>query len=120
MGVQVYRGDVHAPDVLLRVVEKPSAEVHERRKDIARLLLETPDKDLRRPQDDFAIKIKRLFRPQWEEMRATGKCHNLLYCFMLLVWGQAPSDTQDVEGMNFVLQGIATVAPRLGQMLEWS
>ena len=32
---------------------------------------------------------------------------------MLIVRGQAPSDTQDVEGMNFVLQGIAKVAPRL-------
>ena len=73
------------PMVLLRVVEKPSAEVHQRRKDIARLLLETPDKDLRRPRDDFAIKIKRLFRPQWEEMRATGSCPNSLYCFMLVV-----------------------------------
>ena len=101
------------PMVLLRVVEKPSAELHERRKDIARLLLETPDKDLRRPQDDFAIKIKRLFRPQRDEMRATGKRPNSLYCFMLIVRGQAPSNTQDVEGMNFVWQGIAKVAPRL-------
>ena len=46
-------------------------------------------------------------------MRATGNCPNSLYCFMLMVRGQARSDTQDVEGMNFVWQGIAKVAPRL-------
>eukprot|EP00959_Pyramimonas_sp_CCMP1952_P074928 1565791-Pyramimonas_sp.AAC.1 len=46
-------------------------------------------------------------------MQVTGECSERLYAWLLVVRSRLPHDTQDVEGMNSVLQRMCDIAPNM-------
>ena len=67
--------------------------------------------DLKDPYNDITIKIKQQFPDELEAAANTGKCP-LDLCVCILLWRSTLSgQTQDIEGMNSVLQAATARAP---------
>eukprot|EP00959_Pyramimonas_sp_CCMP1952_P129643 2711272-Pyramimonas_sp.AAC.1 len=101
------------PFLFLKVLEEPSAERSETRKTIASLLLEKRDCCLEEMHGDLSLKAKAMFRDAWETMRDTGTCRADLYAWLLILRSRMPFDTQEVEGMNSVIQIMTRIAPSM-------
>jgi hypothetical protein len=103
------------PLKLLLLVERPASEVDERRRQLAKELLDTPICCLRSSClfSDAPEKVRDSFGAQLREVVATGKCPADLHSFLLLVRSHLALDTQEIEGANSVLQAMAKAAPQL-------
>lgn len=102
---------------MLHLCELPATEDHPvrtvLRRGVARALLDTSVDELQRmsPFSDVPEKTKVLFHGELQEAAATGRCPLKLYTFALLMRARLPCETQEVEGMNSVLQKISDAAP---------
>ena len=105
------------PRLFLHIVESYPHIPDDRRKDIARLLLDTSDANLDRAEDDFATKMKQLYKTEFEHMAATGECNATLFMHLLLVRAQLTGESQSIEGRNSVLQRMAKAAPNMSHAL---
>ena len=99
--------------MLLQLVEQPAADYCAKRQQVAIRLRDTPDEDLTNRYNDFEIKLKHAFADELNQAAASGTCPSTLFSFMRLVRSKLPSETQDIEGMNSVLQRMAKLAPNL-------
>ena len=75
----------------------------------------TPEADYTDPYMDFSIKFVALFLWELQQIASTGFCPIRLFVWLLVLRSQMPADTQDVEGMNSVLQWMTKCAPTLRQ-----
>ena len=66
------------------------------------------------PYNDISIKIKRWYRAELEHARDTGECPVSLFCYLIFLRSLLPSDTQDIEGMNNILQRLNKLATNYG------
>ncbi|CAK0813601.1 unnamed protein product, partial [Prorocentrum cordatum] len=98
---------------LLRALEDPSGAASELRKDIAYDLLRAQPGDLSALGGDLALKVRDIFLYDWATMQISGECSPRLYAWLLVLRSKLPHDTQDVEGMNSVLQRMCSIAPRM-------
>ena len=101
------------PLLLLVLVEKAAHLICERRKTVAALLLATDNAELRRNQDDFAVKTKALFRDELKMSADAGRCCSNLFSFMVMVRSQLTGESQCIEGRNSILQIMSKRAPRM-------
>ena len=69
------------------------------------------------PYMDFAWKFVSCFRQELAQVASTGVCPLSLFLFILILRSQMPSDTQDVEGMNSILQWMTKIAPTIKKAL---
>ena len=94
------------PMMILVLCQKPPHECHPRRAFVAGMIRQTPDDDLKRqsPFSDVPIKMKHLYPRELEEAHATGTCPFNLYLFVLILRARLPCESQEVEGVNSVLQ----------------
>jgi len=65
------------------------------------------------PYSDFSRKMVILFRQELIIVRDTGRCPLSLSVFMLLVRKEMASNAQPVEGLNSVIQKMASEAPNM-------
>ena len=99
------------PLLLLYVVEAPHYVADATRKAVAQHLLSINDNVLDVNDDDFTLKTKRMFAVELEQMAQTGICPIGLYVHILIFRACLPTDMQDIEGRNSVLQRLASAAP---------
>ena len=99
------------PLILLKLLEEGSEEPSEMRKSLAEVWLEATDGELLTKYCDVPFKLRKLFASEIAVVRATGKVPHNLFGFLLLLRSMIPVDTQDIEGMNSVLQTICRQAP---------
>ena len=59
------------------------------------------------------MKVRDLFLAEWQHVASDGTVPLKLYIFILLLRSEAPTDMQEVEGMNSVLQLMSKRAPTL-------
>ncbi|CAK0893467.1 unnamed protein product, partial [Prorocentrum cordatum] len=101
------------PQRLLCLAMEPAAVPHELRKDIARTLVESDSRALHRT----AAKIKALFEPELRECMLSGKLSASLWAPIHMVGQSWKGDTQEIEGINNVIQVRCDRAPRIGMGL---
>ena len=95
------------------VRSKPHVVVCERRQCIVAKLLASGDEELQQAKSGIAIKYKKLFANEFVHCKEVGTC-SVKLCVFLLQWrSQLPFDTQEVEGMNNVLQEMTRRAGHL-------
>ena len=69
------------------------------------------------PYMDFTRKFLAMFDADLQNVADTGLCPLALFVFVLVLRSQLPSDTQDIEGMNSILQWMTKVAPTIKKSL---
>jgi hypothetical protein len=102
------------PLLLLWFLEAPPGEAYEKRQHIARDLLAKTGDQLERTYSDITVKLRGFFLDEFREVCSTGKCPPRLFGALLVLRSKLPHNTQDIEGMNSILQIMHRVAPRLG------
>ena len=107
----------YMPLLLLRFVETPYDRPCTPRQSIANMLLDNPTCCLRVKTSDIATKLKALFLLELREAAASGLCNRMLWVFILLIRSQLPLGTPQIEGMNSIIQRMATGAPHIGLAL---
>lgn len=101
------------PWLLLGLLQSGPHVVCEHRRAISAKLLGTDNESLNRDSSDITIKCKKVFLKELEDCKAAGTCPIKLYVFLLQWRSQLPFDTQEVEGMNNVLQEMTRRAGHL-------
>ena len=101
--------DIHFS--IMAMLEKRHDEPDDRRKVIARQILETPDDSFDRVPNamftDVPMKLKHMYFDSLQIARDTGCCPAPLYVFLLLYRARLPYQNQSVEGHISVMQSIA-------------
>ena len=104
----------------LNLVSAPPHEVCERRSNIAAALLGMDACCLHSDSAWSNVHIV-LFKRYWDEwgiVRDTGRCPGRLFASVLMIRYQMEFDTQDREGLNSVIQAMATAALALKHSLH--
>ena len=98
------------PLKILQLLERPSDQPHDLRKDIANLVLFLDDEALSRECRfaDVLQKSRQLHRVDWETIRDTGCIPPRLYAFLLLYRSRLTYQNQTVEGLISVMQRFAS------------
>jgi hypothetical protein len=102
------------PVLLLWFLEAPPGEAYEKRQQIAKDLLAKTGDQLERTYSDITVKLRGFFMDEFREVCSTGKCPPRLFGALLVLRSKLPHNTQDIEGVNSILQIMHRVAPRLG------
>eukprot|EP00959_Pyramimonas_sp_CCMP1952_P100233 2096159-Pyramimonas_sp.AAC.1 len=110
---RVYAGLRSYPLCLLRVLDYPKDARYDARQNLARTFLDESAVNLHSNTSDVSLKLRMAFRPEWEEMAASGQCPTVLWTWLVLFRAAIPIDTQDVEGFNSILQLMSDRAPPL-------
>jgi len=104
------------PRLFLLVVEHPADVVDVRRQNwAADLLAASPSALQSDPFDGFTFKAREAFKAELQVLAATGRCPTALYNFCLAVRAGLADNTQDVEGLNSILQALVTRGRRTEQ-----
>jgi hypothetical protein len=102
---------------LLRILEEPAHVSSDRRKMLATQLCSYCELCLARPLSDITLKLRSFFRAAFEDMSEHGVCSADLFGTLLLMRSRMPFTTQDIEGMNSVLQIMVRAMPNLRQWM---
>ena len=102
---------ISAPLLFLLVCEAAHDVVCERRQVACRTILDTPMEELDALYMDFSLKMVQVYRAELLVCANTGLCPHALYVYMIMVRRELGSNTQDIEGMNSLLQRMTALAP---------
>ena len=95
------------------MLEKPFDEVCPVRQQVAKDLLATPNCCLEYVDQDLALKAKQEFHRDFVHAERTGLLTEPLRCFLLTLRSVLSLDTQDLEGINSLIQVMCSRAPSM-------
>ena len=101
------------PLLLPLMVERPAGEADTQRQLIAEALLDASPFCIDAVHFYIAIKVKQIFAAELQETRCSGQCLLNLFNCLLLFRARLPLETQDIEGISSVIQGISRRGPLL-------